>query len=414
MKTFLISFLSLVFFTGCSNINSSENEEAKFAIENSDFISSRYLHEKKFEEFNYQTEQQWDILNNISQEKTLPKKGKVRSDIRTFGWHIYSNGSSWKKYNFSMLWGISYFSYAIQPETGNYKNIHQWKTTALIDSAKANDCNVFLSVSNFGNDNNALFLKNTEAQETLIDSISNLLALRSADGINIDFEGVSHKDKKSFTKFIIKISQNLKKINPNYMTSLCLYAEDWNDVFDIQAIDQHVDFYTLMGYDYYGGFSKTTGPVAPLNQSQKFGSALANSVQYYENKGAHPKKLIVGFPYYGAQWGTQNDTLGTAVLNFIDHPPYRNIRKYYIDSLQTPVYFDSISSSSYLIFEDPNHGFRQLFFDDKKSLSIKYDWIKKNKLGGVGIWALGYDDGYYDLWDLLTEKFSEEQNRPSP
>ncbi|MFT4678625.1 MAG: spore germination protein YaaH, partial [Chitinophagales bacterium] len=45
-----------------------------------------------------------------------------------------------------------------------------------------------------------------------------------------------------------------------------------------------------------------------------------------------------------------------------------------------------------------------------KSLSIKYDWIKKNKIGGVGIWALGYDNGYPELWNLLTEKFSQEQN----
>ena len=35
--------------------------------------------------------------------------------------------------------------------------------------------------------------------------------------------------------------------------------------------------------------------------------------------------------------------------------------------------------------------------------------IKKNKIGGVGIWALGYDNGYPELWDLLTDKFSQEQ-----
>ncbi|MFT5617852.1 MAG: hypothetical protein ACI85I_001078, partial [Arenicella sp.] len=25
-------------------------------------------------------------------------------------------------------------------------------------------------------------------------------------------------------------------------------------------------------------------------------------------------------------------------------------------------------------------------------------------------WALGYDNGYPELWNLLTEKFSQEQN----
>ena len=63
-----------------------------------------------------------------------------------------------------------------------------------------------------------------------------------------------------------------------------------------------------------------------------------------------------------------------------------------------------------MIMKDSNNTFRQLYFEDVKSLSIKYDWIKKNNFGGVGIWALGYDHGYSELWNLLTEKFSEEQN----
>jgi spore germination protein YaaH len=80
----------------------------------------------------------------------------------------------------------------------------------------------------------------------------------------------------------------------------------------------------------------------------------------------------------------------------------------YISSIE--ILSDSISSSTYLIVKDSNNLYRQLFFEDKKSLALKYDWIKENQIGGVGIWALGYDNGYSELWDLLTEKFSEEQN----
>ncbi|WP_073312354.1 glycosyl hydrolase family 18 protein [Aquimarina spongiae] len=410
MKLFLITIISMLLLVGCGNDSTAENENTTSKLDNVDFISQRHLHEKKFEGFDFETEQQWDSLNTISPKKVLLKKGKIHPAIRTFGWHIYSNGSSWKNYNFSMLWGISYFSYRIQPETGRYKTIHQWKTTTLIDSAKASNCKVFLSISNFGSENNAIFLKNPKAQKTLIDSVSNLLALRSADGINIDFEGVSKKDKTSFTKFIIAISNGLKQKNPNYMISLCLYAEDWNAIFDIPTIDLYVDFYTLMGYDYYGRFSKITGPVTPFNQSQKFGKGLKNSIQYYKNKGVDFNKLIVGLPYYGAQWSTKKSFPGATVSKFIDHPPYKRIKKFYMDSLQTPVQFDSISSSTYLVVKENDDEFHQLFFEDEKSLSIKYDWIKNNRLSGVGIWALGYDNGHSELWDLLTEKFSKEQN----
>ena len=50
---------------------------------------------------------------------------------------------------------------------------------------------------------------------------------------------------------------------------------------------------------------------------------------------------------------------------------------------------------------------------DLDFLSALFDFspfpIIKNKIGGVGIWALGYDNGYADLWDLKSEKFSQEK-----
>ncbi|MFY7670032.1 glycosyl hydrolase family 18 protein [Tenacibaculum sp. MEBiC06402] len=407
MKT-LITILILSFLlTSC--FNTSEKEISTVSKNQKELLTHRGLIEQQFEDFNLKSEAQWDSLNKITHQKVLYKKGQIHPDIKTFGWHLYSNGSSWKNYNFSILWGISYFSYSIEPQTGSYKNIHQWKTTALIDSAKANNCKVFLSVSNFGNKNNTTFLENPKAQKTLIDSLSNLLALRNVNGINIDFEGVTKKNKKDFTNFILEVSKRLKKINPKYMISICLYAEDWHHVFDIKSIDASIDFYTLMGYDYYGSFSKTTGPVSPLQKSKLFGNGIEYSVDYYNKQGVSLQKLIVGLPYYGAEWYTNKPEIGTAVTKFKSHPKYNSIKKYYIDSLKITPKFDTNSSSSYLILNDNNQGYRQLFFEDKKSLTIKYDWIKKKKIGGVGIWALGYDNGNPELWNLLTEKFSIQE-----
>ncbi|WP_299886335.1 glycosyl hydrolase family 18 protein [uncultured Lacinutrix sp.] len=412
MKTVLITLMSLCLLISCKVDNKSKvkDENQVITTSNDSYISQRHLNDEKNSALNLKTEAQWDSLNNTSNKKILHAKGNVHPDIRTFGWHIYSNGSTYKNYNFSMLWGISYFSYAVEPNTGSYKSIHQWKTTPLIDSAKAKGCKVFLSVSNFGSKNNSVFLDNPKAQKTLIDSISNLLALRAANGINIDFEGVPKKSKTHFTKFIIQISKALKQKNPDYMVSLCLYAIDWKNIFDIKAINSHVDFYTLMGYDYYGSFSKTTGPVTPLKTSTTFGNGLEHSINHYKNKGVPLNKLIAGLPYYGAEWYTQKPNIGAAVTTFKSHPPYKAIRKLYIDSLNIPVKFDSKSASSYIIIKDNTKHYRQLFFEDEKSLSMTYNWIKSNKIGGVGIWALGYDDGYPELWNLLAKAFSQEQN----
>jgi spore germination protein YaaH len=332
----------------------------------------------------------------------------IHKDYKTFGWHIFSKGSAYKSYNFSLLWGVSYFSYMVNAKTGSYDNIHQWKTTALVDSAKVNSCKVFLTVSNFGEKRNTEFLKNPKAQKTLADSLSVLLDLRKANGINIDFEGVSSKDKNEFNQFIVTLSDRLHKINPDYMVSVALYAVDYHKIFDIKTIDSSTDFYTLMGYDYYGGFSKHAGPVSPLKSSKLWGAhSVESSVDYYINEGIKPGKLIVGLPYYGDKWKTEDTPIPSKAENFLSHNMYSTTREL-LDSKKYKISFDTISSTQYGIYEEKG-VMKQLWFDDSLSLSYKYDWIKHKKLAGVGIWALGYDHGHTELWELMANKFGQKQ-----
>ncbi|MCL5432603.1 MAG: hypothetical protein M1524_00605, partial [Patescibacteria group bacterium] len=51
---------------------------------------------------------------------------------------------------------------------------------------------------------------------------------------------------------------------------------------------------------------------------------------------------------------------------------------------------------------------RMLFIEDVKSLGIKFDYAMAKNLGGVGMWALGFDDGRTEFWDLLRYKFGEK------
>lgn len=53
-------------------------------------------------------------------------------------------------------------------------------------------------------------------------------------------------------------------------------------------------------------------------------------------------------------------------------------------------------------------GWRMIFLDDARSLSVKYDFAKAKGLGGVGMWALGFDDGNTELWQLLENKFGKK------
>ncbi|HNL08549.1 MAG TPA: hypothetical protein PKH93_13320, partial [Chitinophagales bacterium] len=43
-------------------------------------------------------------------------------------------------------------------------------------------------------------------------------------------------------------------------------------------------------------------------------------------------------------------------------------------------------------------------------MAQRYDMILAKKLAGTGIWALGYDAGYNQLWNLLETKFTDCYN----
>ena len=53
-----------------------------------------------------------------------------------------------------------------------------------------------------------------------------------------------------------------------------------------------------------------------------------------------------------------------------------------------------------------NGVWRMAYQEDTRSLAIKYDFAKQKNLGGVGIWALGFEGDANDFWALLREKFS--------
>ncbi len=402
---FLTLPIIVVLMVSCSNTKKKSATKQKEIPTIPNYTGPNYEHHKLFEHYKFSSEKEWDSLNKISAHSIPALKHKVSQDYKTFGWHLYSKGSAYKSYNFSLLWGVAYFSYLVNAETGSYDNIHQWKTTALVDSAKAKNCKVFLTVSNFGAKRNGIFLKNPKAQKVLADSLSSLLQYRKADGINLDFEGVSSKNRTEFSDFVILLSKRLRKQNPDYMISLALYAVDYHKVFDISAIDPFIDFYTLMGYDYYGSFSKNAGPVSPLYSSEKWGVySIEHSVDYYLKEGVTEDKLIVGLPYYGDKWQTENASIPGNVKKFLAHDSYSKIQEQ-IGKTHN-LRFDSISTTRYI--SSQNKGiFKQVWFDDSLSLSHKYDWVKKKKLAGIGIWALGYDHGHSELWELLADKFGE-------
>ncbi|MCB9250346.1 MAG: hypothetical protein H6613_18240 [Ignavibacteriales bacterium] len=78
-----------------------------------------------------------------------------------------------------------------------------------------------------------------------------------------------------------------------------------------------------MGYDFYGSWSSTTGPTAPLTGGSYNVSNTINT-QYGTLSTFYPEKLILGVPYFGPHWETANSNEGSAINKFVTSVRFRD------------------------------------------------------------------------------------------
>lgn len=322
-----------------------------------------------------------------------------------FGWHPYWVNGLESNYNWDLISDLCYFSYEVDAATGNAISTHSWATADVIDTALVKGKKVHLCVTLFNQ--HATFFGNATAQTTLINNLVNLLQTRGAHGINIDFEGVPSGQSANLTAFMSNLGNALHAANPNYQLSICLYAVDWSNVFDETALINSTDFFTIMGYDYYYANSSQAGPSDPLyGFTSGYDYSLSRSVSYYLNAGIPDSKLILGLPYYGREWETTSNTIpsNTTGINSFSRT-YRYVKDNASGFYINPVTSTRSSSTGY-IFQNAG-TWRQCWISEADNLKDRYELVQRRNLRGIGIWTLGYDDGYTELWDAIDEKLTD-------
>ena len=334
---------------------------------------------------------------------TIPSKlfvtGNRSLTHKVLGWHPYwVSASAHLSYDYKALSHIAYFSYEVDTATGGYTSIHNWSTTPVIDYAHQQGTKVLLTVTNFGSSRNSEILSDTVKQKYMITRLITLLKARNGDGINFDFESVSLSQRTNLTKFITRAVTMIKAELPESEISMATPAVDWSGSWDIKTLSELCDYLIVMGYDYYWSGSSTAGPVAPL-EGESYN--VTRTINTYLTAGVSPEKLLLGVPWYGYDWPVLTNTRkatasGTATSRIYTSANQLAVTYGKIFDLATKVPYVSYSGSP---------AWRQLWFDDPESLSMKYTLAKNKNLGGIGIWALSYEGGRSDMWGKLISTF---------
>ena len=338
---------------------------------------------------------------NMFASKTSCNLNKV-----VYGWHPYWVGSAYNNYQWDLLSHFSFFSYEVNSADGEPNSTHGWSTSAAVDAVlNSGNTKVTLCVTLFSG--HATFFGSPTAQQTLIDNLINLIQTRGAHGVNIDFEGLPSSQTTNFANFMVSLSNQMHAAIPGSEVSTVLYAVDWNNVFDFSIMEPVVDHYIIMGYGYYYSGSSNAGPTDPLYHfGSTYNYTLSKSITYYLDKGCPADKLVLGLPSYGYQWETTSTSIPSSTVGGGSAKTYavvmNNTSGNYSQANHTWV-GDPVTDE----FTFNSSGTQQCFIALDSAWRKRLEHVNHAGIAGIGIWALGYDDGYTGLWDAMDDYLTD-------
>jgi hypothetical protein len=252
------------------------------------------------------------------------------------------------------------------------------------------------------------FLGDRAAQDRFMKRALALVKERRADGAVLDFEPLPARLTDEFAAFAGRFGRALRAKDPHAQLTVAMHQS----ATDAQtaSVAAGVDRVFLMAYDYHWRGSDTAGAVAPIDGP---GVDVRTTLDRFV-RDAGAGKVILGVPYYGYDWPVVDRGPGAAVrtpasehggswsvgyvaaIDFLRaHPSVERV-------------WDPIAKSPHFTYRDAaSRTYREVWYEDRRSLAVKYLLAKRAGIAGVGIWALEMDRGRDELWSLLRTSFGK-------
>lgn len=347
-------------------------------------------------------------------QPSAPAEGTLSHVV--FGYYPDFVGDDFSSVRFDLLSHVGYFTGGCTAD-GGYSS-GAWPFDAFAAAARAEGTRVMLVVPCFSEARIHAILTEPATRQAFLDGVVAAFAQGTppADGVDVDFEGMANHHLADYPAFLADLALAIRTVKPDAELSAALPAVDWGGAYDYAALAEVLDRLVIMGYDYHwkGG---DPGPVAPLDYAGApwtgYSRDLFWSIDDYLTSIGNPAKngkVVLALPWYGYDWpSTSHDVPGTKTAN-------ATARRYAaaMSMAETAGYdYDESSQSNVFFYEDAGQP-HQLWFDDADTLAAKFEAARLTGLGGVGIWALRYDDGRPELWDAVAGSFLVPAEAPTP
>ncbi|KAF9012319.1 glycoside hydrolase family 18 protein [Cyathus striatus] len=236
---------------------------------------------------------------------------------------------------------------------------------------------------------------NPTARARFVDSAVKLLEDYGLDGLDVDYEYPTNDDQaRGYVELLRELRAALDRHahekGANYRFLLTIAAPCGPDNYrklHIEEMDESLDFWNMMAYDFSGSWDSISN-----HQANLFGGPISASeaVYYYISKGVARSKIVLGIPLYGRSFlNTQGPGSSFSGIG----PGSWEAGVYDYRALPLPdsyVYRDEKSVASW------SYDFQKkemVSYDNEEVAKWKGEWIKKEGFGGSMFWELSGDKG---------------------
>lgn len=339
-----------------------------------------------------------------------------------FGFAPYWNFNKLQNEDFSQVTTLAYFSITVDGE-GNmvndagYRGFYSPQATSLFQKAHGSGTRVVLTLTQMNNWQILALMDDPDAQSKLISKSVNTVRSRGIDGINVDFEysgnpGQDYRNK--FSRFVADLSSAMHRDNPDSKVTVSVYASSVKDpkIYDIGPLAQNSDGIFMMAYDFAVANSAHAIPTAPLYgyKEGQYWYDVSTAVDDFLTQ-MPPEKLILGIPWYGYNYSVREPGIKAASYKGRSYSQTYAVVQDNIHLGNPAISYlqegwDTLGQVGWKAYYAISTGtWRMIFLEDPRSLSAKFDFAKSRNLAGIGIWALGNENGRDELWSVIEDKF---------
>ena len=278
------------------------------------------------------------------------------------------------------------------PDTeGNVLSYSNMLSSSHSETIHAGGGKILLALGGWGNDVGfATVAADAQLRSTFINNLIDICDTYGYDGIDMDWEyPQSNNERQNLNYLIAEMDSSFNEYNPDWLITMAVPVSNWSGQwFDFSFLKFYVDFFNAMTYDMHGSWTNDAGHNSPLYQSppgDPDGSCETAMNYLINTRGIPEDQINLGLPFWGKRYYASD--INQSFTGDVADKRYNEIPNLIGNGWEYN--WDNNAHCPYLRKDDYS---RIITYDDPESIGHKCEYAIELELGGVMIWALGYDE----------------------